>query len=345
MSTILFQYSDGMLHLSAVDNSGRINTTLENIECDSEFSICYDSKLLIDALKTLPEQPITFEINTESLLTSIRYQNGLFEIIGIPHVGFPENNEIENPINVSIPSKEFLSGISKVVSFAANDELRPIMNALFVDIKNEQTNYVASSGHVLALYEKTHESFGVEESFPLPQKSALILRSLLHSSDEDVNLSIGNDKVRFKFTSYDITFVLLDGKYPNYRSVIPTNNDKKVKIDTSYLKSAISRVMVFSPPVSRLAKFSLSTNELKLSCQDIDFSTAAEESISCEYSDSHINIGFNGDFFKSILSHIEDESTVISLSDPSRASLISPSEQEDSENLTFLLMPMMLGHE
>lgn len=342
MDNILLDIQDGTIRISAADHQGRINTSIDGILTDNNISVCIEPKLLIEALKTLPEQPLTITID-DKLGVTIKYKGGKFELVGLSHKEFPKEKDVTNATTISLPSKVLLNGIEKTIFCAAIDELRPIMTSVYLDITEGQISFVASDGHKLALLELRDESMTEEISFAIPLKIATILKGLIKPSDELINIFINSNSVRFEYGSESIVATLQEGRYPNYRSVLPQGNDKILSIGAADLKGAIKRVSVFANQASSLVKLELSTDLIKLSAQDIDFSTAADETVACEYSNNPIAIGFKGYLLTELISAIPTSNLQMSFSDPSRATLITPIDEESEDKLTYLLMPMMLA--
>lgn len=342
MENVLMDIQDGTINLSATSHEGRINTTITGILTDENISICIEPKLIIEALKTLPEQPITISIS-ESLSITIQYQGGKFEMMGISAEEFPKERDFAEAKELVLSSKLMLNGIEKTIFCSATDELRPIMTSVYFDIVPGQINFVSSDGHKLALLEIPMESMADTINFALPFKMAQIIRGTFKPSEESVKIYLSRNSARFEYGAESIVVTLVEGRYPNYRSVIPTNNDKLLSIGASDLKGALKRVSVFSNQSTSLVKLDLKDNSLKLFAQDIDYSTAAEELIACEYLMPPIVIGFKGHFLTELISAIPTTEMQMSFSDPSRATLITPIDTESKDKLTYLLMPMMLA--
>lgn len=343
MDNILLDIQDGTVKISAADYQGRINTSIEGVLTDNNISVCIEPKLLIEALKILPEQPLTITIDDKLSITA-KYKGGKFEIVGQSPGEFPKEKDITGATKISLPSKVLLSGIEKTIFCASTDDLRPIMTSVYMDITEGKISFVASDGHKLALLELQDRSMSEKISFALPLKIATILKGLIKPSDELINIFINGNSARFEYGSESIVATLLEGRYPNYRSVIPQNNDKVLSIGTSDLKGAIKRVSVFANQSSSLVQMELLNGHIKLSAQDIDFSVAAEETVTCEYGDNLIAIGFKGHFLTELISAIPTSNLQMSFSDPSRATLITPVDDKSEDKLTYLLMPMMLNN-
>lgn len=340
LSCFLFEIKDGLLNITAADASGHIRTVMNCFTDIAELRICIEGKMLLDALKILPEQPLTFIIN--ELSVCVKYEGGKYEFQGKETVTFPVVKDIDAIGVIHIKSSSFLKGILKTSFCAANDELRPIMNTIFIESLNGNINYVASDGHRLALLS---QKIDVKEklSFVMPKKMANILKAALPDNNKELSIAISPTKISINFENYSITALQVEGRYPNYRAVIPTNN-KKFTIDTDPLRAAISRVAVFSNQVSHLVVFSLQQNNILITGRNIDYSTHAEESIQCEYEDGKLEIAFNSEFFVEILSYINNSQSVVSFSQPSTAVLIKPIKDEEDEELTYLLMPLTINY-
>lgn len=343
MDYILFETKDGKLYLSAADASGRIDTSTDNITIEGAYiKVCLDAKLLIDALKTLPEQPVTFTIDPLNFSTIIKYSGGKFELMGKETSTFPEKQIIKDPTLISIPAETFLQGIIKTINFAANNDLRPVMNGVFTESDGSKLCFVASDGHALALYEKEYSDCP-PFALNIHQKIAGILVKMVPPHDEDlyVDIEIGQNKASFTFNGTTVTAVLIEGRYVNYRAVIPTQNGKIAKLNSTLFKGALGRTMIFSGPTG-LIKIDLLKDTVLLAGQDRDFSKSADEKLSCDYQGTPIQIGFNGNILQKIISMIDSDEVTLTLSDPNRAGLLYPSENEDG-HLTFLIMPLLIN--
>jgi DNA polymerase-3 subunit beta len=250
----------------------------------------------------------------------------------------------ENTQQVVIGSNVLLGGITKSLFATADDELRPVMNGIYFDIMADSITFVASDGHKLVRNRNFAVNAGQEPaSFILPKKPAKTLKDILVKDSGEAIIKFDDNCAEISIENYILSCRLIEGRYPNYNSVIPKDNPFKVRIDRQSLISALRRVLVFANTSTNLIKIRISTNTLLVSSQDIDYSTGAEESINCEYDGNAMNIGFKGTFLIDILTSISSAEVVLELADPSRAGVIVPAEQEEQEDLLMLLMPMMLN--
>lgn len=344
LDCFLLELNGSTLSLTAADSETRLVTSIEVNEAEGNGKFAVNAKNLLDPLKELPEQPLTFEINSDNLETFIFFHNGKYNFIGQSGEDYPQPKELkETAVSLNIAPQVLFSGINRTFFASADDELRPVMNGVYFDITTEDLTFVASDGHKLVRC-KTLSAKGDERaSFILPKKPANLLRSILPKESETVEIKFDENNAYIKMSSYTMTCRFIEGRYPNYNSVIPQNNSNKVILDRLSFLNALKRVSVFSNQASNLIRLQLSDKDIVVSAQDIDFSTAAEETIPCEYSGTPMSIGFKSNFLIEILNNIPSTDISLELSDPSRAGLIIPAENEENEDLLMLLMPMMLN--
>ena len=344
LDCFLFELMDGTLSVTASDGETTMIATVEVNESDVDDSFAVTAKTLLDALKEIPEQPLTFEVNTDTLEVTVHYQNGKYSLMGQSAVEFPKSSLLsEDAVRLEMDVQVLLKGINRAVFATADDELRPVMNGVYFDITTEDITLVASDGHKL-VRSKTFSAKGNDRAaFILPKKPAFLLKNLLPKEMGMVNVEFDNHNAAFTMENFQLVCRLIEGRYPNYNSVIPQNNPYKVTIDRVSLIGVLRRVSIFSSQASSLIKLRLQENQIQVSAQDIDFSTSAEETIACQYDGKPMSIGFKATFLLDILNNITSEEVIIELTDPSRAGVITPVEQEEQEDLLMLLMPMMLN--
>lgn len=344
LDCFLLELHDGTLSMTASDNETTLSTSIEVNEFDGDGRFAVSSRTLLEALKEIPEQPLSFAINPENLEITVQYQNGKYSLMGQNADEYPKPQALgNNAVQLTIPANVLPDGVNRCIFATADDELRPVMNGIYFDITSEDITLVASDGHKL-VRNKTYEAHGSEKAaFILPKKPANLLKNLLTKEQGDVQIGFDDRNATFILENYQMVCRLIEGRYPNYNSVIPQNNPHKAVIDRSSLISALRRVSVFSSQASSLIKLNLSTNQMKISAQDIDFSTSAEETLMCQYEGNDMSIGFKSSFLIDILNNIPSTNVVIELADPSRAGVIVPEEQSENEDLLMLLMPMMLN--
>ena len=346
LDNFLFQLEDSELTITASDLESTLITSIELDNTEGEGVIAIPAKLLIDTLKEFPEQPLTFEMNTETFGVEIFSDNGKFSIVGQDGEDFPELPEVneDSASTVNVNHKVLQLGIEKTLFATADDELRPVMNGIFVEITPENMGFVASDAHKLVRYRRTDATSDFESSFILPKKPASILKNLLPREEFDVKLEFDDKNAIFTLSNYKLICRLVEGNYPSYNSVIPSSNPNKMTIDRLAFYNTVKRVSVFSNQASNLVKLSINDNLLVVSAQDIDFSISAVERLNCEYEGDEIEIGFKSTFLLEILANISAGDVRVEMSDPTRAGLLLPAENEDeNEDVLMLLMPMMIN--
>ena len=344
LDCFLFELRDGMLTVTVSDSETTMTTTLEVVESNADGRFAITARTLLDALKEIPEQPLTFDIDLQSLEMTVLYQNGQYSLVGQNANEFPTPVTLgENAVRMDIDAQVLLNGINRAIFATADDELRPVMNGIYFDITTESLTMVASDGHKL-VRSKTMSAHGNERAaFILPKKPAVLIKNLLPKEEGLVSIEFDERNAVFTLDNYRMVCRLIEGRYPNYNSVIPANNPNKITIDRLQLLGALRRVSIFSSQASSLVKLCMSADSMVINAQDIDFSTSAKETLTCQYAGTPMEIGFKSSFLIDILNNIPSDDVLIELADPSRAGVITPVEQEEDEDLLMLLMPMMLN--
>jgi len=344
LDCFLFELQGNSLKITAADNETRMITSIEVNEVEGEGVFAIPSKNLLESLKELPDQPITFDIDDTTLEMFIYYKNGKYNFIGQNCEVYPQPKPLkDNATKIEISSENLLSGISRTLFATAEDELRPVMNGILFDISETNITFVASDGHKLVRFENFSAKGNETAAFILPKKPANLLKTVLPRETGNVTISFDENNAYISMEHLVIISRLIEGRYPNYNGVIPKDNPFRITVDRLLLVTALKRVVVFSNPSSSLIKLQLSPNSIFISAQDIDFSTSAEETVSCVYDGEPISIGFKGTYLIEILNNIPSTEVVLQLADPSRAGLMLPAENEADEDLLMLLMPMMLN--
>jgi len=347
LDSFLFDLKSGDLTITASDLESTLITKLSLENSDGDGKIALEAKRLLDILKEFPEQPLTFEIDLETLSVTILSENGKFSVVGAPAEEYPQLPELveDASMKFSINSDVLEKGISKTIFATANDELRPVMNGVYFAMSENDMTFVASDSHKLVRYKRTDVKADKESSFILPKKPASLLKGLLSGMDEDVVVEFDEKNAIFSFLGFQLICRLTEGKFPNYESVIPKDNPNKLIINRADLYNTVKRVSVFSNQASNLIKLHLTANEITVSAQDIDFSISAHERLSCQYEGDEMEIGFKSVFLSEILSNLGSTEVVVEMSDPSRAGIMLPFEADsENEDVLMLLMPMMVNN-
>lgn len=344
LDCVLMEVKEGILSLTASDSESTLTTSLPVNDTDGNGRFAVSARKFIDSLKEIPEQPLTFEVDTNNFNIAIYYLNGKYSLVGQNADDFPLAPALRaNPIHISMASKVLVNGINRTLFATAEDELRPVMNGVYMDMTPADITFVASDGHRLVRDKSTAAHADTNAAFILPKKPSNIWKTLLTKGEDEVIIDFDEKNAVITANEYKMVCRLIEGRYPNYNSVIPQDNPYKVRIDRQAMMSALRRVSVFSSQASSLIKLHLDNNQLQISAQDIDFSTSAEEILTCEYDGNPMSIGFKSTFLIDILNNLNAEEVIIELTDPSRAGVIVPAEQEENDDVLMLLMPMMLN--
>ena len=345
LDCFLFQVANGEMSITASDSDNVIKSTLALTDHDGEGEFCVPNRVILDALKELPEQPLHFDVDAagEAVAIKIVYQNGLYNFTGQSAEEYPRTQSMNDACTtVSLPTEMLINNISRSLFATANDELRPVMNGIYFDLTADALAIVASDGHKLVRSKNFTIKSESPSAFNLPKKPASLLKNILSKDGDDAIIKFDDRSAEIRFTDGVMRCRLIDGRYPNYNSVIP-NNPNEVTVDRRGLQSALRRVLPFASESSQLIRFHIENGRFEVSSEDIDFSTSAKEVLACEYSGSTINIGFKGSSLMEILSNLNSEQIVFQLADPSRAGIVIPSEQPEDEDVLMLIMPMLLN--
>lgn len=349
LDNFLLQIQGNTLTMTASDIETTLitSTTVENAEGDGKVAVV--SRLLLDTLREFADQPLTFSINDSNLAMVITSANGSYNFIGQNGDEYPRLPQLQDDARVlTLPVTSLTAGITKTLFCTADDELRPVMNGVFFDIEKENITFVATDAHKLVRLKTplTSITLGEEEeklSFILPKKPATMLKNILPKESGEVEVKFDSKNAYFKLSNYTMICRQVEGRFPNYNGVIPKQNLYKIIIDRVSLLNALKRVSVFSNQASNLIKLDFHDNMIHISAQDIDFSISAEETINCAFEGDPIKIGFKSSFLIEILNNIDSSDVILEITDPSRAGLILPFENQSNEELLMLLMPMLLN--
>ena len=349
LDNFLLDLQGNTLTLTASDIETTLITSLEVESVGENGKVAVVSRLLLDTLREFADQPLTFTINNSNLSMVITSANGSYNFIGQNGDEYPRLPQLQDDARLlTLPVASLTAGITKTLFCTADDELRPVMNGVYFDIARDGVTFVATDAHKLVRLKTALNSITMSDeeekvSFILPKKPATMLKNILPKESGDVEVKFDNKNAYFKLSNYTMICRQVEGRFPNYNGVIPKQNLYKIIIDRMTLLNALKRVSVFSNQASNLIKLDFNSNNINISAQDIDFSISAEETINCSFEGEPIKIGFKSSFLIEILNNIDSSEVVLEITDPSRAGLILPLQNEESEDLLMLLMPMLLN--
>jgi DNA polymerase III subunit beta len=347
LDNFLFKVEDDNLKITASDLETTLTTSIKPNSVEGDVLVAIDSKKILEILKEFPEQPLTFQIDPENLKMDITSENGKFSLVGQSGEDFPKIPELkQDQVNrINVEPEILFTGLTSSIFATADDELRPIMNGILIEISPDSMTFVASDSHKLVRYRRKDATADMEASFVLPKKPAAILKNIVTKAEDELTIEFDDKNAIFSFMGFNLVCRLIEGNYPSYNSVIPTENPYKMIVDRVEFYNTLKRVSIFSNQASNLVKLSISGNRLTISAQDIDYSISAKEDIACQYEGEEMTIGFKSLFLLEILTNLSTEEVCLEVSDPTRAGLILPKDNDNTdEDILMLLMPMMINN-
>ena len=343
LDNFLFSLDGGQLTISASDLETTISTSLK-VESKDKGKIAVP-KMLLDTLKTFSEQPLSFNISEKNNSIEISSDYGKYKLIGQPADDFPRIPAPDKSNNIELPAEVLLSAINKTIFATGNDELRPVMSGVYVQLGTDSTTFVATDAHRLVRYRRSDIKSKKTASFIVPKKPLNILKNILVGQDPKVKIEYNEANAFFDFDNYHVICRLIDGRYPNYEAVIPVDNPNELSIDRHSFLNSIRRVSLFSNKTTHQVKLAIKGSEINISAEDVDFSNEANERLACSYNGQDMEIAFNARFISDMLSNIDTEEVNLHMSMPNRAGILTPSKAQGnaSEDILMLVMPVMIG--
>lgn len=343
LGDIVFDVKDSQLSLISSDSEVWMQTGLEVTESDGSDSFAIGAHNIIEAVKGLPEQPLTFDVDFTTNLVKVSYLNGQFSLPVEDAKEFPKPVEISGDIHKVLDKAVFNECISRSQFGMDSNELRPVMNGMYFDFTSTDLYIVTSDGHKLIRNRLPEVKSEAICAFIMPKKVVSLLRSTFNKDAGEVKMHFDERNARLEYDTTTITFRLIEGRYPNYNSVIPQSNPNQARVERASLLAALKRVITFSNSSSYLVRFYFEGGKIQLDAEDYDFSKTATETVQCEYEGQAFSIGFKGSTFADILANYTCKEVVIQLSDPTRAALVVPAEQSENCEIIMLIMPMLLN--
>jgi len=343
LDNFLFTIEKGSLTVSASDLETTMTTQLQ-VEAKSNGKIAVPAKILLETLKTFPEQPLTFSIDEKTFNIEISSDYGKYKLTGFDGEEFPRLPVLEGTTSIELPSLVMLQAINKTLFATGNDELRPVMSGVFCQLSKDSLTFVATDAHKLVRYRRKDSKAKNESTFILPKKPLNLLKNALAGADETLAINYNDNNAFFEFGNVSLICRLIDGRYPNYEAVIPMENPNKLTIDRSSLLNSVRRVSIFSNKTTHQVRLKITGSELHISAEDLDFANEANERLSCQYTGEDMEIGFNARFLTEMLSNLESDQVNIEMSAPNRAGILTPAEGSNKdEDILMLVMPVMLN--
>jgi DNA polymerase III subunit beta len=344
LDDFLFELNENGLSITSSDLETTMSVTLNPDKTDETGSIAIPAKILVDTLKTFADIPIAFSINEDTLMVEISAGEGKYRLSGHKSDEYPRTPVLEETTAIGLHSSVVANAINKTLFATGNDELRLVLSGVFCELSPDDVTFVATDAHKLVRYKRTDTKSPDSSSFILPKKPLNLLKTILGSQDVQVKIEYNLTNAFFSFSNISLICRLIDGKYPNYEAVIPSENPNKMVIDRMLLLNSIRRVAIFANQSTHQVRFKLSGKELVLSSEDIDFSNEAKERLTCAYEGDDMEIGFNSKFLLEMLNNIDTDEIKLEMSAPNRAGILLPVDNKNKdEDILMLVMPVMLN--
>ncbi|MFT4697434.1 MAG: DNA polymerase-3 subunit beta [Flavobacteriaceae bacterium] len=343
LDNFLFNLDGNSLTVSSSDLETTISSKLD-VESNEKGAVCIPARLLLDTLKTFPEQPLTFTVEDNNTV-EISSNHGKYALAYANGEEFPNAIEIKDPSATVMQGDILATAISKTIFAAGNDDLRPVMSGVFFQFSTESLTFVATDAHKLVKYTREDLQASQTAEFIMPKKPLNLLKSILAGSEENVTIEYNESNAKFIFDDTEMICRLIDGKYPNYEAVIPKENPNKLTIERNQFLNSVRRVSIFSNKTTHQIRLKIAGAELNVSAEDIDYSNKAEERLTCDYQGDDMQIGFNSRFLTEMLSNLSSDEVSLEMSLPNRAGILTPADGlDEGEQITMLVMPVMLNN-
>ncbi|MEM6641989.1 MAG: DNA polymerase III subunit beta [Bacteroidota bacterium] len=342
LENFLFEISDGNLTITASDLQTSMITELQ-VEAKEDGSIAIPAKILLETLRNLPEQPVTFSIDSDTYSIEINSDNGRYKLAGENATDFPKIPTVSDADSVNMSSDVLGRAINNTIFATSNDELRPAMTGVYVKLDDTNTTFVATDSHRLIRYRRVDVAADMSHSMIIPRKALTLLKATLPSEVTNVNVEFNASNAFFDFNHIKMICRLIDERFPDYENVIPLDNENLVVIKKGELLSSLKRISIYANKTTHQVRLKITGSELMVSAEDLDFSNEANERLSCEHDGEDMEIGFNAKFLVEMLSNIDSDEITLKLSAPNRAGIIVPNEKDDEEDVLMLVMPVMLS--
>ncbi|MGE5521740.1 MAG: DNA polymerase III subunit beta [Candidatus Dadabacteria bacterium] len=341
LEDFLFEIDKNKLTVVATDLETVMRVQLE-VESRESGKVCIPSRILLDSLKNIPDQPLSFNID-KNFAIEITSDNGKYKIMGENPDNFPKEPAADDATSFTMHSSALVTAINKTLFAVSNDDLRPAMTGVFFELNKDSVQFVATDAHRLVRYKRTDAGAPKTDSFIVPRKPLNLLKSALPVSEDELTISYNSNHLFVKHGTTQMSCRLIDARFPDYKVVIPADNPYKMIVAKNEFQSALRRVSVFSNKSTNQVALQISGSELQLAAQDVDFSFEGNERMKCQYDGEDITIAFNARFLIEMLNAADSEEVRLELSTPTKAGIIKPMEKDEEEDLLMLVMPLMLN--
>ncbi len=337
-----FDITDKKLSITATDLETVMRVQMD-VESNENGRVCVPAKILLDSLKNIPDQPLTFNID-KNYGIEITSSQGKYKMMGENPDNFPKEPVADDTNNFTMKSSALVTAINKTLFAVSTDDLRPAMTGVYFELNKDYIQFVATDAHRLVRYKRTDVSCPKADSFIVPKKPLNLLRNVLPDTDSDITISYNSNHLFVTNGTTSLICRLIDARFPDYKVVIPADNPYKLVVNKNEFQGALRRINVFSNKSTNQVALAISGSELQLTAQDLDFSFEGNERMTCDYNGEDLQIAFNAKFLIEMLNAADDNEVKVELSTPTKAGILKPIEQEDGSDLLMLVMPLMLNN-
>jgi len=342
LENFLFEIEKNRLTVTASDLQTSMITEV-TVESKEKGNIAVPARILLDTLKNLPDQPVTFSVDESTYSIEISSDNGRYKLAGENATDFPKVPSVSQDFSAVLSSEIFARAINNTIFATSNDELRPAMTGVYINLGEKNTSFVATDGHRLVRYRRSDVKSDNGNAIIIPRKALNLLKATLPTENTDVSIDFNMSNAFFRFANIRMICRLIDEKFPDYENVIPSQNTIKMTINRQELLSSLKRISIYANKTTHQVRLKITGSELQVSAEDLDFSNEANERLSCEHEGGDIEIGFNAKFLLEMLSNLDADQIRINMSAPNKAGVLTPAEKDKNEDILMLVMPVMLN--
>ena len=343
LENFLFEINGGTLQVTASDLQTSMMTELE-VEAKEDGSIAIPAKILLETLRNLPEQPVTFSIDDSTYSIEINSDNGRYKLAGENATDFPKVPTVSDGYSVNVSSDVLAKALNNTIFATSNDELRPAMTGVYMKLEETNTTFVATDSHRLIRYRRVDIASDMDHSMIIPRKALTLLKATLPQENTNVNVEFNASNAFFDFNNVKMICRLIDERFPDYENVIPVDNNNVMSIEKGALLSSLKRIAIYANKTTHQVRLKIAGSELQISAEDLDFSNEANERLACEHDGEDIEIGFNAKFLIEMLGNLDTDKITLRLSAPNRAGILLPEDKDENEDILMLVMPVMLNN-
>jgi DNA polymerase-3 subunit beta len=342
LEDFLFEIQDKKLNVVATDLETVMRVQME-VESKTNGKVCIPAKILMDSLKNIADQPLTFNID-KNFAVEITSDNGKYKVMGENPDNFPKEPAADDTTGFTMSSSALLTAINKTLFAVSSDDLRPAMTGVFFELTKDSVQFVATDAHRLVRYKRTDTKASKTDSFIVPKKPLNLLKNALPDNEDELTISYNSNHLFVNHGSTQMICRLIDARFPDYKVVIPADNPYRLIVNKADFQNALRRVNVFSNKSTNQVALNITGSELQMAAQDVDFSFEGNERMNCQYDGEDLQIAFNAKFLIEMLNAADTDDVRMELSTPTKAGLIKPTEQGEGEDLLMLVMPLMLNN-